>query len=138
MSRILLSVLTLAVLLGAENPWDKVRQLKSGTDLRIYKTGAVKPLDAKMDEATADHLGVVIKNRQVSIARDQIDRIDSRAPAGKAVTTREDKSAIKMASPDPTQPWQGSPGITQSTSSTVSRSRTTTGFETVYRRPPAK
>jgi len=50
---------------AVEKSWDKLKELKSGTELRIYKKGV--PILAVMDEATDDRLLVVVKNEQVVI-----------------------------------------------------------------------
>ena len=41
---------------GADDPWAKVKAIKSGSELRVYKKGAAQPLLVKMDEATDDRL----------------------------------------------------------------------------------
>lgn len=122
--------------MGADNPWAKVRELKSGTELRIYKSGAKQPMLVKMDEATDENIIVVAKNEQVSIAKDQIDRIDYRpARTGSKVvkettvtTTDPDLSKVSAA---------GRPGETHGSSSSSSTSFSTApkpDFETIYRR----
>ena len=75
-------------------------ELKSGTELRIYKKDAKQPLLVKMDEATDESLLVVLKNEQVSIPKDQIDRIDYRPTrtGGRVIT--ENKTAT-------VDPWPG-------------------------------
>src|SRR5450759_5421864 len=78
MFRMLLFLLVAVTAICADDPWAKVRELKSGTELRIYKTGAKQPELVKMDEATDESVVVVLKNEQVSIAKDQIERIDYR------------------------------------------------------------
>jgi len=35
---------------AADEPWTKVRDLKSGTELRIFKKGGMHPILAKMEE----------------------------------------------------------------------------------------
>ena len=53
MTRTILLLLASAatVLVAADNSWDKVKELKSGTEIRIYRSGLVDPLEAKFDEA---------------------------------------------------------------------------------------
>ena len=70
---------------GADQAWTKVRALKSGTELRIFRRGTTKPVMAKLDDATDNNLIVVTKDEQQAIPKDQIDRIDYR-PAGSRVT----------------------------------------------------
>jgi hypothetical protein len=71
---------------GADQAWTKVRALKSGTELRIYRRGEHRPLPAKLDEATDENLIIVLKNEQEAIPKDEIDRLDYR-PRGSRVTT---------------------------------------------------
>ena len=79
MKHSLILALTAALtLVAADDPWQKVQELKSGTELRIQKKGAAQPVLAQMDEANEERIVVVVKNEQVAIAKDQIDRIDFR------------------------------------------------------------
>ena len=127
---------------GADDPWAKVKELKTGTELRVYKKGAVQPLLVKMDELTLDNLVVIDKNAQTAIARDLIDRVDSR-PSGKSRVTKESTTKVndgvgdsKAAIPGPNQ--QGNPGsATSTTTSTGISWGPKPDFETVYRRPPS-
>ncbi len=123
---------------GADDQWSKVRELKSGVELRVFKKGSALPVQAKMDEATAENLLVVVKNEQVAIPKDRIDRIDSRpAQSGSRVTKR---SKTTSEPPDPKQPSVGpsrgisGPSVSSSTSLSVG---SRPDFETVYRRPGA-
>jgi hypothetical protein len=70
------------VLSGADNPWAKVQELKSRSELRIYKKGAREPLMATLDEVTEDRILIVVKNEQMSVPKDDIDRLDARAASG--------------------------------------------------------
>ena len=45
---------------AADDPWTKVRDLKSGTELRIFKKGGLHPIQAKMEEANPDSLIIVL------------------------------------------------------------------------------
>ena len=127
---------------GADDPWAKVKELKTGTELRVYKKGAVQPLLVKMDELTLDNLVVIDKNAQTAIARDLIDRVDSR-PSGKSRVTKESTTKVndgvgdpKAVTPGPQQ--QGNPGpATSTTTSTGISWGPKPDFETVYRRPPS-
>src|SRR5947208_6775757 len=86
---------------AADDPWAKVKEIKSGTELRVYKKGSAQPLLVKMDEATDERLVFVDKKEQTSIAREEIDRIDAR-PSGKRPVTKETKSTVNE--PDPKNP----------------------------------
>jgi len=81
--------------------WDRVRKLADGSELRVYKIGETKPVVGAFDELTGEALVMVLKDAQVSIPRESIDRIDSRPPnsggstkvsAERVVGTREDVS----------------------------------------------
>jgi hypothetical protein len=136
---ILFSAAALAA--AADDPWKKVKELKSGAEVRIVRHGVAQPLEARFDELTDENVLVVVKNEQKAIPRAEIDRLDARPKGGSRVTT-ETKS--KTEDPD-TRP-QGSPQARppvpgQSSSSSVSIGGKP-GYETLYRRaagaPPAK
>lgn len=138
MLRIPILLLGTMLATGADDPWTKVRELKSGTELRIYKKEAKQPLLVKMDEATEESLLVVLKNEQVSIPKDQIDRIDYRPARTSGRFTTENKTTI--ADPDLSKmSAAGRPGDshgpTSSSSSSVSVN-SKPDFETIYRRAP--
>ena len=130
-----LFLLTLAVACAADDPWDKVRQLKSGVELRIMKKGVAQAVMARFDEANDENLIVVVKNAQVAIPRDQIDRIDYRPQSGTRVTkeTKTSQDAPDKQAGPPRGPGESS-GPSSSSSSTVSIG-SKSDFETVYRRP---
>jgi hypothetical protein len=67
----------------AEDQWSKVKALKSGTEIRVYKKGAAQPILSKAGEATDDKLIVVLKNEESAIDKKDIDRIDARPQGGK-------------------------------------------------------
>ena len=77
--------------------WDKVKALKSGTELRIVQQGVERPIEATFDELREDDLLVVVKNEQKAIPKYQIERIDARPKGGSRVTA-ETKS--KTEQPD--------------------------------------
>jgi hypothetical protein len=135
MPRILLFTLTAILTFGADDPWAKVKDLKSGTELRVYKKGASQPLLLKMDELTDESLVVVNKNEQIAIPRDQIERVDYR-PAKSRVTkeTRTTVSNGGEAAPPAPGPNQNAAGPSTSTSTNVSFG-SKPDFETIYRRP---
>src|SRR5260370_28626713 len=117
---------------AADDPWAKVRGLKSGTELRIYKKGSPQPVLAKMDQLTDENLVVLVKTEQIAIARDQIDRVDYR-PAKPRVST-ETKTSTTDPDTRPAPPGYGSrtPGTSTSTSMGVG---SRPDFEEIYRRP---
>jgi hypothetical protein len=122
---------------AADDAWAKVKELKSGTELRVYKRGSMQPLLVKMGDINDENLVIVDRNKETAIPLDQIDRIDAR-PTGKRLTT-ESKTSEKNPATDPrsTIPGPnggGGAGPTTSTSSGVSFGNKP-DFETVYRRP---
>jgi hypothetical protein len=138
MARIAVVLLAALTLLAADNPWTKVRQLPDRSDLRIYQKGQKNPLNAILADATEDRIVVVAKNRQLTIAKDDIDRIDARpAPEkGKPAVTKTQTSS------DPDYTPQGHPDTgpalpTTSTSGGLSFGGDKGDFKTVYIRPPA-
>ena len=137
----LLFVLPLLALC-ADDPWTKVREVKSGTELLIYKQGLKKAIAARMDEATETRLMIVIGESQVAIPKAEIDRIEQRPlPKGSRVT-RETKTTRGVFDSDADghgQPMkQGQTKPPASASSSTSSSVSIGGkapFEPLYRRP---
>ena len=87
MGKLALFLCTAFLAFGVDDPWAKLKELKTGTELRVFKKGAAQPLLVKMDELTDDNLVVINKNEQTAIPRDVIDRVDYRpanASPGKA------------------------------------------------------
>jgi hypothetical protein len=119
---------------AAEDDWSKVKALKTGAEIRVYKKGSAQPVPAQMDELTDENLIVIVKKSQMAIPRDQIDRIDAR-PAGGRVKT---ESKTKETFPDAKSAEAGRPGepdVPATTSSTNVTVGSKPDFETVYRRP---
>src|SRR6266567_7232678 len=135
MSRILLCGLMAMAAYGADNPWTKVKELKTGTELRIFKIGAKQPILATMDEATDDRLVIVVKKEQTGIDKDQIDRIDYRPPMTGSRINKETRTTSdppgQTAGPAPRGSSGGGPST--STSNSVSFG-SKPNFETIYRR----
>src|SRR5581483_6357097 len=99
MSRLIFFLLAAATAFAADDAWAKVQALKSGTEIRVIKKGATKPILGKIDEANADRLVLVVKNEQLAIAKDQIDRVDYRPAGGRVTvtgkTTEDDPTAAR-------------------------------------------
>ncbi|MGJ5815382.1 hypothetical protein [Paludibaculum fermentans] len=135
MAKLLVLLMTALAVFAADDPWTKVRAVKSGTELRILKKASKQPVLAKMDELTDSSLIVIVKNEQVAIPKEDIERIDARpAQTGsrmtKQSTTSRDVSAPRdAASPKPNH--DGGPS-TSSSSSVAFGSKG--DFETVYSR----
>ena len=84
-----------------QDDWSKVKDLKSGTELRIFKHGSAQPVIAKAADANDNNLIVVQKNEEVAIPKADIDRIDFR-PAGQrrpATTETHEKVSDPAAEP---------------------------------------
>jgi len=137
MGRALALLITIAAISHGEDTWAKVAELKTGVELRVFKKGSMQPVLAKMDEGNEERLVVIVKDQQMAIPRDEIDRIDYRPvkPGGKFVketrTETKDNSGAR-AKPGP----EGSTGPSISSSTTYS-SQSKPDFETIYRRPPS-
>ncbi|HEY3440102.1 MAG TPA: hypothetical protein VGK29_05100 [Paludibaculum sp.] len=136
MLRLLLAMLTTLLAWGAADDWANVRALRSGTEIRVYKKGSTQVVVAKMDEAGEENLLVVIKNEQVAIPREQIDRIDARPAGSSPRTTKETRTTVdppngKAAAPPSRVKGPDGPATSTSTSVTMGSKP---DFETVYRR----
>ena len=119
---------------AASDPWSKVKELKSGTEIRILKKSSMQPVLGKFDEANDENLIVVVKNEQIAIPKDQIDRVDYRPPSGSRVV-KETKTKAEDPSAEPRAGMNGAgvgPGSSTSTSVSIG---SRPDFETLYRRP---
>ena len=128
---------------AADDGWSKVVELKSGTQLRIYKKGAAQPVLAHMDEANDERVVVVVKNEQTAIPKDQIERLDRRPEQKGSRVRTESKVTTEQpgAKADLNMPKSGSAQGTSTSSGMTIAGRP--DFETIYRRrptlpPPAK
>ena len=137
MRGLILFLLAGLVAFGADDPWAKVKDLKTGADIRVFKKGSSQPVIAQMDELTDDNLIVIVKKTQTAIARDQIDRIDAR-PSNKRQTTRQ--TVTKENFPDSkaqAEAGTAGPALPDSTTTSSVSFGGKPDYETVYRRPPA-
>jgi len=136
MRGMLIVLLAAATAFAADDPWTKVRDLKSGTELRIFKKGGFHPILAKMEEANPDSLIIVVKNEEMAIPREQIDRIDYRPLKTNGRVTKETRESVE--GPD-AQTAVLSPNNIPSQTSTASTNYVINGqpdYQTIYRRPP--
>ncbi len=117
---------------AGDDAWAKVRDLKRGTEIRIYQNGVKQPLNARMDELTEDRLVIVVKNEQRAIARSEIDRIDARPPVSESRVSRESRTGreTRPAITGSPQTWGRASSSTSSTVKIGSKPE----FQTVYRR----
>jgi hypothetical protein len=135
MFRLILIVLAALPALAADDPWDKVRKLKSGTEIRVVKKGGKTPVLGKFDEAREDVLVLVVRNEQTAIQRGEIDRIDARPSSGRVKTD----SKTTTSDPDASKPPAGPPAAGARPSTNTSTGLTVGSkpdFETVYSRLP--
>ncbi len=150
--RLLLVPLLLTLPAFAGDDWEKVKDLPSGSDLKIYQHGASQPKLAKFADATPSSLIVIVKNEQVAIPKDGIDQIDARPPAKKGVKKGklvQETHALDPAQPStdagphgPTAGPQQTPGSGNYSSSASYALGDNRDYSTVYRRtsgvPPQK
>jgi hypothetical protein len=135
MQRLLFLLLAAATAFASDDPWAKVKALKSGTEIRILKKGATQTVTGKFDEADDDRLIVVLKTEQVAVKKDQIDRVDARPAAGSRVTVTGKTEQV-----DPTKAKEPRAGMNHEpegggTSSSAGLSvGSKPDFETIYRR----
>ncbi|HVW09754.1 MAG TPA: hypothetical protein VHC90_14295 [Bryobacteraceae bacterium] len=135
MIRLALILLAALTLFGADNPWLKVQQLPNRSELRVYRKGEKSPLNAVLADTSGDAIVVVAKDKQLTIHKDEIDRLDARPPArsGKPEVT----STSKQSDPDYTpQPGPGERPALPSTSASsgISFGGNKGEFRTVYTR----
>ena len=140
----LLAALALTVAsAAADNPtdkltWEKLKAVKTGAEIRVVKTTGGAPVVAKLGDVTGESLIVVLKNEQVAIPREQIERVDARPTGGSRVTkeTRTTNGLEAPPPPKPPTPYDRPTGPSGSSSSSVSFGGKP-DFEPVYRRPAA-
>jgi hypothetical protein len=104
---------------GADDPWQKVKDLKTGSDIRIFRIGSAKPIEAKSGVVTDDKVVVALKKEDVAVNKSEIDHIDYRPP----------RTRVKTESAQTTTDGNGT---NNSWSSGMSWSRD--GWQTVYQR----
>jgi hypothetical protein len=132
---ILLLLSAAAFAAAADNSWDKVKELKSGAEVRIYEVGKPTPVEAKLDEVRDDDIVVVLKNEQKAIRKDLIIRLDARPNGKRPMTTETKRTLDRGVTPGPPQgkPTE-KPNIPgDSTSSSVTFG-SKPAYETVYRK----
>jgi hypothetical protein len=95
---------------AAEDGWEKVKALASGAELRITKAGGKAPILATMDQATDESLIVATKTEQISIAKSEIVKVESR-PAQKS--SRVVKQSTVNQTPVDTEATRPRPGPTR-------------------------
>jgi hypothetical protein len=138
--RIVLAGLALAALAFAadDGGWSKVRGLKGGTELRVIRKGAKAPLLVSFDEAFDDRLSVATKTEQISIPKEEIERIDYRPSGSKGPRMTKETKTTEQRGSDGVKPGPDShpsaPSESYSTGASFGSGKP--DFETIYRRPP--
>ena len=136
MRRLAIVLLSVAAAFAANDAWTKVKELKSGTEIRIYKHGTLKPIEGKLDEARDLDLVVVLKNEEVAVPKEAIDRLDYRPskPGGRITSESKTKTDNPGAKP-PAGMAHGAavPDTSYSSGLTIGSKP---DFETIYRRAP--
>ena len=122
----LLILVTCLAAFGAADDWAKVKALKTGAELRVFKKGSAQPIVAQMGDLTDENLIVLIKKTETAIPRDQIDRIDARPTTANRVTKETT-----------TKDGVGADGAPTSSMSTNYSMGSKPDFEVVYRRSRA-
>jgi hypothetical protein len=122
-----LLLLTSLAAFGADDDWAKVKTLKTGAELRVYKKGSKQPISAQLGELTDDSLVVIVKKGETAIPKDQIERVDAR-PASGSRWTKEKTATKDNVGPD---------GAVTSSESAGYSIGSKPDFETVYRRSAA-
>ena len=136
MSRIALIILSAAGLFAADNPWAKVTDLPNRSELRIYQKGVRDAITATLADATEERIVVVVKNKQMTIAKEDIERIDARPvePKKKPEATTTQTTSDPDLAP---RLGAGPPMPTTSTSSGMSFGGSKPDFKTIYIKPRA-
>ena len=137
MRRLLFLLLAAAsAAVGADDPWIAVTKLGSGSEIRVIKRGSPQPVIGKFDEANDERVVLVVKNQQMAIPKDQIDRLDAR-PTGGSRAKMETKTTVEdpQAAKEPPVGMDGHPGASNTSSSTSVSFGQKPDFQTVYRRP---
>lgn len=129
----MLALLLTLTFFAQERPWDKVRAVESGTELRIYKRDVKVPIVARLDEATEDNLILLIEDQQVAIRRAEIDRIDRRPHQATSRVTHERRGVRTTTAQGNTV----SAAVANAARTQTLTIRSKPPFEFLYRRPSA-
>lgn len=121
---------------AADDPWAKVKDLKSGTAIRVVRTGEKSAVEAEFLDLTDERLILAIKKTQTSILREEIDRIEARA------SQKSYQRDSKVTNTDPNQqlarPTPGRPVTPPLQSSGSGVTFTRPGYELVYHKTASK
>ncbi|MBI2685010.1 MAG: hypothetical protein HYX27_01745 [Acidobacteria bacterium] len=117
---ILLSVSLVAAAFAADDGWGKVKAVPNGTEVRVTKIGARFGVIANVYEVTDESIIVTTKTEQISFAKDQIVKIESRPFASTSRVTRSstvDNTPLNREAARPTPGPSRTPGPSGSASS---------------------
>ena len=114
----------------ADDPWARVRDLKSGTELRIHPHNMAAPIKAQFGDTTDSSLIILIKNKQSATPKDEIDKIDYRPPQILNITKTKNVDSAVI----PRTPYESRVPKTES-SGGISFGKP--DFKTLYERAPS-
>jgi hypothetical protein len=121
------------LLFAADDAWKRVRDLRSGAEVKVLKVGVKNPITAKFDEANDERMVIVVKNEQTSIAKDDVLKVEARkqepSVRREQKTTNTDPNA-QLSQPRVPNPGQRATPALQESSSGVTFSKP--GFELIY------
>jgi hypothetical protein len=137
MRLILACCFLISALFGADDPWTKVKELKSGTEIKITRVGAKEVWVGKMDEANDERVLLVLKNSQMAIDRADVMTLEARPGTGRRVTkestVKQTDASAELAKPKVPVPGSKPTPQLDSYSSGVGFS-SKPGFELIYRK----
>ncbi|MFB3825488.1 MAG: hypothetical protein ACE15B_01920 [Bryobacteraceae bacterium] len=89
--------LAAAAAFAQDDPWAKVRELDRGSELRIYRTGRKRPVEARFEALSQNAVVVIVKTTNTAIPKSEIERIDARPASGAGVKAEVQK---RVATPE--------------------------------------
>jgi hypothetical protein len=115
-----LAALLTCLLAWAADEWQKVRDLKANSEVRVYQKQSTKPLAGKITGATDRKLILVTKNEVLSLNKADIDRVEYHPPRQMTRTQTSEST---------------NDGSSTGDSSSLSYSWSREGWQTIYQRP---
>lgn len=102
--------LALGSLALAEDTWDKVKGLKSGTEIRVVVADSKQPVVGLLDEADDERLVLVVKNEQKAIQKADILGVDARPMSNKRGPRFTKSTTVSNDVTNPKPPVANTPG----------------------------
>lgn len=137
MRLILACCFLISALFGADDPWTKVKELKSGTEIKITRVGTKEVWVGKMDEANDERILLVLKNVQMAVDRADVLTLEARPGTGRRMTkestVKQTDASAELAKPKVPVPGSKPTPQLDSYSSSVGFS-SKPGFELIYRK----